>query len=78
MLLIFSVLGIVALFIGMTTTGMISVYAITSVGLFCSTLWPCIFALSVRGLGKHTSQGVVFNHDDYGRWNYKLATRLRF
>ncbi|RCL74800.1 MAG: MFS transporter [Flavobacteriales bacterium] len=60
MLLIFSVLGIVALFIGMTTTGMISVYAITSVGLFCSTLWPCIFALSVRGLGKHTSQGSSF------------------
>ena len=44
----------------MTTTGMISVYAITSVGLFCSTLWPCIFALSVRGLGKHTSQGSSF------------------
>ena len=60
MLLIFSVLGIVALLIGMTTTGMISVYAITSVGLFCSTLWPCIFALSVRGLGKHTSQGSSF------------------
>lgn len=60
MLLIFSILGIVALFIGMTTTGMISVYAITSVGLFCSTLWPCIFALSVRGLGKHTSQGSSF------------------
>tara|TARA_B100001287_G_scaffold197138_1_gene166789 strand:+ start:11748 stop:13145 length:1398 start_codon:yes stop_codon:yes gene_type:complete len=60
MLLIFSILGICALFIGMMTTGMISVYAITSVGLFCSTLWPCIFALSVRGLGKHTSQGSSF------------------
>jgi len=60
MLLIFSILGICALFVGMLTTGMISVYAITSVGLFCSTLWPCIFALSVRGLGKHTSQGSSF------------------
>lgn len=60
MLLIFSILGICALFLGMMTTGMISVYAITSVGLFCSTLWPCIFALSVRGLGKHTSQGSSF------------------
>lgn len=60
MLLIFSILGICALFVGMMTTGMISVYAITSVGLFCSTLWPCIFALSVRGLGKHTSQGSSF------------------
>jgi len=60
MLLIFSILGIIALFVGMMTTGMVSVYAITSVGLFCSTLWPCIFALSVRGLGKHTSQGSRF------------------
>lgn len=60
MLLIFSVLGIVALFIGMGTTGMISVYALTSVGLFCSTLWPCIFTLAVSGLGKHTSQGSSF------------------
>ncbi len=60
MLLIFSSLGIVALLIGMGTSGMVSVYAITSVGLFCSTLWPCIFTLAVSGLGKHTSQGSSF------------------
>lgn len=60
MLLIFSTLGILALIIGMTTTGMTSVYAFTSVGLFCSTLWPCIFTLAVSGLGKHTSQGSSF------------------
>lgn len=60
MLLIFSGLGIVALGIGMSTSGMVSVYAITSVGLFCSTLWPCIFTLAVSGLGKHTSQGSSF------------------
>ena len=60
MLLIFSALGILALFIGMTTTGMTSVYAFTSVGLFCSTLWPCIFTLAISGLGKHTSQGSSF------------------
>ena len=60
MLLIFSVLGIIALFTGMATTGMLSVYAFTSVGLFCSTLWPCIFTLAVSGLGKHTSQGSSF------------------
>ncbi|MGF1923225.1 MAG: MFS transporter [Bacteroidia bacterium] len=57
MLLIFSAVGIIALLIGMFTTGMVSVYAFTSVGLFCSTLWPCIFTLAVSGLGKHTSQG---------------------
>lgn len=60
MLLIFSLLGIVALFIGMSTSGMVSVYAFTSVGLFCSTLWPCIFTLAVSGLGKNTSQGSSF------------------
>ncbi|WP_293301894.1 MFS transporter [Pedobacter sp. UBA4863] len=57
MLLIFSLVGVIALLIGMFTTGMVSVYAITSVGLFCSTLWPCIFTLAVSGLGKNTSQG---------------------
>ncbi len=60
MLLIFSILGITALFVGMLTTGMTSVYAFTSVGLFCSTLWPCIFTLAISGLGKHTSQGSSF------------------
>ncbi|MFN3968829.1 MFS transporter [Flavobacterium sp.] len=60
MLLIFSILGMVALLVGMTTDGMVSVYAFTSVGLFCSTLWPCIFTLAISGLGKHTSQGSSF------------------
>ncbi len=57
MLLIFSSLGITALIIGMLTSGMTSVFAFTSVGLFCSTLWPCIFTLAIAGLGKHTNQG---------------------
>lgn len=60
MLLIFSSLGIVAIGIGMATDGMLSIYAFTSVGLFCSTLWPCIFTLAISGLGKHTSQGSSF------------------
>ncbi|UPT70715.1 MAG: MFS transporter [Flavobacterium sp. JAD_PAG50586_2] len=60
MLLIFSFLGIAALLVGMATDGMVSVYAFTSVGLFCSTLWPCIFTLAISGLGKNTSQGSSF------------------
>jgi len=56
-LFIFSALAIVALFIGMTTTSMLSAYALISVGLFCSTLWPCIYALAIAGLGKHANQG---------------------
>ena len=57
MLLIFSAMGIVALLTGMFSSGMVSAYAFTSVGLFCSTLWPCIFTIAVAGLGKHTNQG---------------------
>jgi MFS transporter, FHS family, L-fucose permease len=57
MLLIFSLAGITALVIGMLTSGMVSAIAFTSVGLFCSTLWPCIFTLAVAGLGKNTNQG---------------------
>ncbi len=60
-LFIFSLLGIVALFIGMLSANpMISAYAFMSVGLFCSTLWPCIFTLSIAGLGKNTNQGSGF------------------
>jgi FHS family L-fucose permease-like MFS transporter len=57
LLLIYSLMGISALFTGMVTGGMISVYAFISVGLFCSTLWPCIFTLAIAGLGKHTNEG---------------------
>jgi FHS family L-fucose permease-like MFS transporter len=59
-LLIFSLMGITALLIGIFATGMISVYAFTCVGLFCSTLWPCIFTLAIAGLGKHTNEGSNF------------------
>lgn len=60
MLLLFSLMGSIALCIGMFTTGLTSVYAFISVGLFCSTLWPCIFTLAVAGLGRHTNQGSSF------------------
>lgn len=60
-LLLFSLLGIVALLVGIFSPNyQISVYAFCSVGLFCSTLWPCIFTLSISGLGKHTSEGSNF------------------
>jgi len=56
-LLIFSTMGMVALMVGILADGMVSVYAFISVGLFCSTLWPCIFTLAIAGLGKHTNEG---------------------
>lgn len=57
MLLYFALCGIAALLVGMFTTGMTSVVAFISVGLFCSTMWPCIFTLAVTGLGRNTNQG---------------------
>ncbi|MFN5369990.1 MAG: MFS transporter [Bacteroidia bacterium] len=59
-LLLFSLLGILALIVGIIADGMVSVYAFISVGLFCSTLWPCIFTLAIAGLGKHTNAGSGF------------------
>jgi FHS family L-fucose permease-like MFS transporter len=37
--------------------GRIAMWAIVSCGLFNSVMWPCIFPLAVKGLGKFTSQG---------------------
>jgi len=59
-LIIFSLCGITALLIGIFSGGMTSVYAFISVGLFCSTLWPCIFTLAIAGLGKKTNEGSSF------------------
>jgi FHS family L-fucose permease-like MFS transporter len=56
-LLMYSLLGIVALLVGIFASGMISVFAFMSVGLFCSTLWPCIFTLGIAGLGSRTNTG---------------------
>jgi FHS family L-fucose permease-like MFS transporter len=39
---------------------MVSIYALISVGLFCSTLWPCIFTLAIKGLGAYTNKGSGF------------------
>jgi FHS family L-fucose permease-like MFS transporter len=56
-LLIYSLLGIAALITGMISNGMPSVFAMVAVGLFCSTLWPCIFTLAINGLGSLTNTG---------------------
>jgi FHS family L-fucose permease-like MFS transporter len=37
--------------------GHVAMWAIVSCGLFNSIMWPCIFPLSLEGLGKFTSQG---------------------
>ncbi len=57
---IFSLLGIVGMVIGVFAAGELALYALLSGGLFCSIMWPCIFTLSIAGLGKYTAQGSAF------------------
>jgi len=59
-LLTVAILACTAMLIGVFTHGLVSVYALMAGGLFCSVMWPCIFALGVGGLGKFTSQGSAF------------------
>jgi FHS family L-fucose permease-like MFS transporter len=59
-MLIFGMLGVVAMVVGLLTTGTVAIYAFLSGGLVCSIMWPSIFSLSIAGLGKYTSQGSAF------------------
>ncbi len=60
MLLTVSVMATIAMIIGLLTEGDTARFAFISGGLFCSVMWPCIFALAIAGLGKYTSQGSAF------------------
>jgi len=57
---LFSTLGVIGVLIGIFASGQLALYALLSGGLFCSIMWPCIFSLSISGLGKYTSQGSAF------------------
>lgn len=59
-LMIFGLMGLIAMLIGLFTTGTIAIFAFMSGGLFLSIMWPCIFSLAIAGLGKYTSQGSGF------------------
>jgi FHS family L-fucose permease-like MFS transporter len=57
---IFGLMGVFFMIVGMLTSGIVATYAFISGGLCCSIMWPSIFALSLAGLGKYTSQGSSF------------------
>lgn len=59
-LMIFGSFGIIAMLIGLFSTGTVAIYAFLAGGLACSIMWPAIFSLSIIGLGKYTSQGSAF------------------
>ena len=48
---------IVLVSVAILTTGHVSMWAILSVGLFNSIMFPTIFTLAIDGLGRHTGQG---------------------
>ena len=52
--------GLMSVLIGLFSSGQFALYAFLSCGLFCSIMWPSIFALSINGIGKYTSQGSSF------------------
>ena len=59
-LIIFGLFGVLAMIIGLFSTGTVAIYAFLSGGLACSIMWPAIFSLAITGLGKYTSQGSAF------------------
>jgi len=56
-LIVFSLLGVIMMLLGMFSEGPMAVFFFVSGGLFCSIMWPCIFSLSIAGLGNHTTKG---------------------
>ncbi|HNP32996.1 MAG TPA: MFS transporter [Flavobacterium sp.] len=59
-LVIFGLFGMLAMIIGLSSSGTIAIYSFLAGGLACSIMWPAIFSLSIIGLGKYTSQGSAF------------------
>lgn len=59
-LMIFGTFGIIAMLVGLFSSGIVAIYAFLAGGLACSIMWPAIFSLSIIGLGKYTSQGAAF------------------
>ena len=56
-LFVLSLSACTMMLIGIFSTGNLALYSFISGGLFCSVMWPCIFAIAINGLGKYTNQG---------------------
>ncbi|MCC9043516.1 MFS transporter [Myroides sp. M-43] len=56
-LIMFSLFGLIAMVVGLLSTGVVAIYAFLAGGLACSVLWPAIFNIAIIGLGKYTAQG---------------------
>ncbi|PKV75722.1 sugar MFS transporter [Pontibacter ramchanderi] len=54
---LFAMAVIGLLLIGVVAEGTLAMWAIIAIGLFNSIMFPTIFDLAIKGLGRHTSQG---------------------
>lgn len=59
-LIIFGTFGLLAMTVGLMTSGTVAIYSFLAGGLACSIMWGSIFSLSIVGLGKYTEQGSAF------------------
>ncbi len=59
-LVIFGTFGLIAMIVGLMTSGTVAIYSFLAGGLACSIMWGSIFSLSIVGLGKYTEQGSAF------------------
>jgi MFS transporter, FHS family, L-fucose permease len=57
MIVIFSTINLILLLIGVFAKGEVAFWSVLGTGLFFSVGWSNIFSLSIKGLGKLTSQG---------------------
>ncbi|AWW29196.1 MFS transporter [Echinicola strongylocentroti] len=53
---LFGITGIALLIIGILTAGQLALWSIVALGLFNSIMFPTIFSLAIKGLGKYTAQ----------------------
>src|SRR5205807_8831932 len=56
-LAVFALGGVIASLVATFAHGPFAMYALISVGLFTSIMFPTIFALAIRGLGPLTAEG---------------------
>jgi len=56
-LFVFALIIVLLIITSLLSTGNIAFWAMIATGLFNSIMWSNIFALSIKGLGKYTSQG---------------------
>lgn len=59
-LVVCAILGIILTIGVLLTSGMVSIFLLAALGLAHSIMWPAIWPMSLKGLGKFTKKGAAF------------------